>query len=92
MQVWAEVRWFHLGAVPEDLITWFCQPALDFHHRVSGGRQRKDVYLLFPETELSIKSRGGKKGLEVKGFLDVVVLAAPLQASLRVAAAVLQME
>ena len=72
MQVSAEVRWFHLGAVPEDLRTWFCQPALDFRHRAGGGRQRKDVYLLIPDTELSIKSRGGKKGLEVKGFLDVV--------------------
>ena len=72
MQVSAEVRWFYLGAVPEDLRTWFCQPALDFRHRAGGGRQRKDVYLLIPDTELSIKSRGGKKGLEVKGFLDVV--------------------
>jgi hypothetical protein len=77
MQVSAEVRWFQLGPVPEDLRTWFCQPALDFRHRIGGGRPRKDVYLLIPETELGIKSRGGaKKGLEVKGLVDV--LSSPL--------------
>jgi hypothetical protein len=72
MQVSAEVRWFQVGFVPDDLKKWFCEPASDFRHRVGGGRQRRDVYLLTQESELGIKSRGGKKGLEVKGLVDVL--------------------
>jgi hypothetical protein len=72
MQVSAEVRWFQVGSVPDDLREWFCEPAPDFRHLVGGGRQRIDVYLLIQESELGIKSRGGKRGLEVKGLVDVL--------------------
>jgi hypothetical protein len=72
MQVTAEVRWFQVGLVPDDLKQWFCEPARHFRCRVGGGRQRIDGYLLIQETELGIKSRGGKKGLEVKGLVDVL--------------------
>lgn len=72
MQVSAEVRWFQVGAIPDDLREWFCDPAPTFRYRVGGGHPRPDVYLLLRETELGIKSRGGKKGLEVKGLVDVM--------------------
>lgn len=72
MQVSAEVRWFQVGSVPKDLREWFCEPAHDFPHPVGGGRRRQDIYLLLREPELGIKSRGGKKGLEVKGLVDVL--------------------
>lgn len=72
MQVSAEVRWFEAGPVPDDLGKWFHQPARDFRHPIDGGRPRTDVYLLLKETELGIKRRGGKKGLEVKGLVDVL--------------------
>lgn len=72
MQLSAEVRWFQVGPIPDDLRKWFQQPAAAFQCPVGGGRDRKDVYLRIAETELSIKSRGGKKGLEVKGLVEVL--------------------
>jgi hypothetical protein len=72
MQVSAEVRWFQMGSVPDDLKEWFCEPAPDFRHRVGGGSQRIDVYFLTQESELGIKRRGGRKGLDVKGLVDVL--------------------
>jgi hypothetical protein len=72
MQVSAEVRWFQVGSIPDDLKKWFCEPAPDFRHRVGGGHQRIDVYVLIQDSELGIKSRGGKKGFEVKGLVDVL--------------------
>ena len=60
------------GSIPDDLKKWFCEPAPDFRHRVGGGHQRIDVYVLIQDSELGIKSRGGKKGFEVKGLVDVL--------------------
>jgi hypothetical protein len=61
-----------VGPIPETLKKWFCAPASGFRAPVGGGRERRDVYLALRETELGIKQRGGKKGLEVKGLVDVL--------------------
>src|SRR5262245_6397629 len=71
-QLSAEVRWFGLGAIPDDLRNWFLEPASAFVYPAGGGRSRTDVYLRFKEPELSIKRRGGKKGFEVKGLVDTI--------------------
>jgi hypothetical protein len=72
MQLSAEVRWFGLGPVPDDLKGWFLKPASAFRFPAGGGCSRTDVYLHFKEPELSIKRRGGKRGFEVKGLVDDV--------------------
>jgi hypothetical protein len=71
-QLSAEVRWFGLGSIPDDLRNWFLEPASAFAYPAGGGRSRTDVYLRFKEPELSIKRRGGKKGFEVKGLIDTI--------------------
>ena len=45
MQLSAEVRWFGLGPVPDDLKGWFQEPASAFRYPAGGGRSRTDVYL-----------------------------------------------
>lgn len=72
MQLSAEVRWFGLGSLPDDLKSWFLGPTHAFRYPAGGGHSRTDVYLLHKETELSIKKRGGKKGFEVKGMVDAI--------------------
>jgi hypothetical protein len=72
MQLSAEVRWFGLGPLPDDLKTWFREPATAFRYPAGGGRSRTDVYLRFKEPELSFKRRGGKKDFEVKGLVDAI--------------------
>jgi hypothetical protein len=71
-QLSAEVRWFGLGAIPDDLRNWFLKPASAFAYPAGGGHCRTDVYLHFKEPELSIKRRSGKTGFEVKGLVDTV--------------------
>src|SRR5262249_28881603 len=72
MQLSAEIRWFGLGSLPDDLKSWFLGPAHAFQYSAGGGHSRTDVYLLLKETELSIKKRGGKRGFEVKGLVDAI--------------------
>src|SRR5262245_31009040 len=72
MQLSAEVRWFGLGSLPDDLKSWFLGRAHAFRYSAGGGHSRTDVYLLLKETELSIKKRGGKRGFEVKGLVDAI--------------------
>jgi hypothetical protein len=73
MQLSAEVRWFGLGSIPDDLRNWFLEPASAFGYPAGGGhRKRPDVYLRLKEPELSIKKRGGKEGFEVKGLVDTL--------------------
>lgn len=69
VQLSAEVRWFWLDAAAS-LSSWFhsstyhpCAPG--------GGGTRVDQYLCEPgQTELGVKSRGGKSGLEIKGLVS----------------------
>jgi hypothetical protein len=80
MLVSAEIRWFWRRDPPPGLHDWFCGTR---HHpcRARGGQERVDRYLRDPDqTELGLKLRGGGKGVQVKGLIDVVsdgVAAAP---------------
>lgn len=72
MQISAEIRWFWQNSPPSDFEKWFretnshCCPA-------GGGIPREDQYLRDDsQTELSLKNRGGKKGVEVKGLVSIV--------------------
>ena len=71
-QLSAEVRWFGLGPIPDDLRNWFREPTSAFPYPAGGGCSRTDVYLRFKQPELSIKRRGDKEGFEVKGLVDTV--------------------
>jgi hypothetical protein len=68
MQVSAELRWFWRGAVPDQIEAWFRSgppPA--------GGEARENVYLRDPaRTDLGIKERGQKPGVEIKGLVAVL--------------------
>jgi len=63
MQLSAEVRWFGVGSIPDDLGRWFLGPTHAFRYSAGGSRPRTDIYLRLKETELSIKKRGGKEDL-----------------------------
>ncbi|HVN72137.1 MAG TPA: hypothetical protein VMU10_08965 [Desulfomonilia bacterium] len=66
MRVSAEVRWFWKNSVPETLRSWFDRGP----YPPGGGLLRVDKYLLDPsQTELSIKNRGGKPWVEIKGLV-----------------------
>jgi len=71
MQVSAEIRWFWRSTPPPGLEEWFCKA--DAHCcSVGGGGKRLDEYLLDDQqVELSLKRRGGKPGVEVKGLVAV---------------------
>lgn len=70
MQVSAESRWFWRQSPPDGWRDWFCQA--DSHNfPAGGGKQRADNYLRDAnQTELGIKLRGGKPGVEVKGLVS----------------------
>jgi hypothetical protein len=69
MQVSAEVRWFWRRQ-PSELEKWFADPEAHTGLRAGGGSLRLDEYLCDPYgSELGIKLRAGKKGLEVKGLV-----------------------
>src|SRR5262249_48020935 len=72
MQLTAEVRWFGLGSLTDDLKSWFLGPAHAFRYSAGGGHSRTDGYLLLKETELSIKKRGGERGFEGKGLVGAI--------------------
>jgi hypothetical protein len=72
VQVSAESRWFWRLSAPNGWLDWFCQA--DFHgFPAGGGKERRDNYLRDAnQTELGIKLRGGKPGIEVKGLVSRV--------------------
>jgi hypothetical protein len=69
MQMSAEIRWFWRGAAPVGLEDWFRRP--DNHGCSAGGGEiRTDEYLYDTrQTELGLKRRGGRTGVEVKGLV-----------------------
>jgi hypothetical protein len=69
LEISAEIRWFWKGAGPPGLNDWFNSTAcLDF--APGGGGLRTDRYLVDrKQTELGIKLRGNKPGVEVKGLV-----------------------
>lgn len=67
MQISAEIRWFWRAAPPTGLEAWFREPR-EACFACGGGQLRLDEYLSDPgQTEMGVKRRGGKKGVEVKG-------------------------
>jgi len=68
MFVSAEIRWFYPDECPANLHRWFGEmsPAL------GGGKLRIDEYLSQTnQSEVSIKIRGGRPGVEIKGLVAV---------------------
>jgi len=68
MFVSAEIRWFYPDECPTNLHRWFGEmsPA------PGGGKLRIDEYLSQTnQSEVSIKKRGGKPGVEIKGLIAV---------------------
>jgi len=69
MQISAEIRWFWRNSPPPNLEEWFCASS---EHTCSagGGGERVDEYMAdCGQTELGLKRRGGKGGIEVKGLV-----------------------
>jgi len=63
----AEVRWFWQGSMPP-LSGWFAA----WSPGPGGGTERPDKYLVDPsQTELGIKNRAAKPGLEIKSLVSV---------------------
>jgi hypothetical protein len=77
MGVSAEVRWFWPNAPPLAFKDWFL--SVPPHPYAAGGagatstgsaRARPDEYLSDPgQLDLGIKTRGGKRGTEIKGLV-----------------------
>ena len=68
MFVSTEIRWFYPDECPTNLHRWFGEmsPA------PGGGKLRIDEYLSQTnQSEVSIKKRGGKPGVEIKGLIAV---------------------
>ena len=68
MFVSAEIRWFYPDECPANLHRWFGEmsPA------PGGGKLRIDEYLSQTnQSEVSIKKRGGRPGVEIKGLIAV---------------------
>jgi hypothetical protein len=64
----AEIRWFYPDECPANLHRWFggMSPA------PGGGKLRIDEYLSQTnQSEVSIKKRGGRPGVEIKGLIAV---------------------
>ena len=76
MLVSAEIRWFWHSSPPLTLPKWFRgegEFANSHPCEAGGGQPRKDGYLRdSSQAELGIKSRGGKKGVEIKGLVTVL--------------------
>jgi hypothetical protein len=66
----AESRWFWRQGAADRWRDWFCQ-AGSHDFPAGGGKERCDNYLRDAnQTELGIKLRGGKPGIEVKGLVS----------------------
>jgi hypothetical protein len=71
MQASAEIRYFWKSTPPPGLEQWFC---LDKHHSFppGGEESRLDVYIRdSSQTELGVKTRGNKPGVEIKGLVGL---------------------
>jgi hypothetical protein len=69
MRVTAEMRWFWPNECPPDLKSWFFKPS----PRAGGGLPRFDEYVQQSNaSELGIKKRGSKAGIEVKGLIGTL--------------------
>src|SRR5262245_61844013 len=68
----AEIRWFWSGTPPNGLEEGF--RGAGAHPCVAGGgTPRTDKYLFDGhQTELGIKRRGGRKGVEIKGLVAIL--------------------
>src|SRR5215510_13425326 len=68
MFVTAEVRWFYQDECPENLHRWFGETS----PAPGGGKLRVDQYFFqtYP-SEVSIKMRGGRPGVEIKGLVAI---------------------
>jgi hypothetical protein len=86
MLVSAEVRWFWEAAPPIAFEEWFRKGGFDF--APGGDASRTDVYLLDPGlTELGLKKRGERPGVEIKGLVtagDTLYQAGPFAARVQV--------
>jgi hypothetical protein len=67
MQFSAEVRWFWQATAPPEVDAWFRSGEFP----PGGGLLRTDQYLNNGPTDLGIKYRGGKQGVEIKGLLFI---------------------
>jgi len=65
MRVTAEMRWFWPDKCPSELERWFFNPL----PQAGGGQTRCDEYVASNSSELGIKKRGSKAGLELKGLI-----------------------
>lgn len=69
MQISAEIRWFWQGRCPSDFRERFCTAGVDICS-AGGGCKRIDHYFRdLEQSELGIKLRGDKRGVEVKGLI-----------------------
>jgi hypothetical protein len=69
MQLSAEIRLFWFDRQPAQLEAWFLDPAVH-QSPPAGPEDRTDIYLPDPrQTELGIKTRGEKPGVEIKGLI-----------------------
>jgi hypothetical protein len=69
MEISAELRWFWQNAYPDSVEAWF----RNGNFSAGGGASRDDVYLQDPaQTELGVKRRGAKPGVELKGLVAVL--------------------
>src|SRR5262245_21323761 len=78
MLVTAEIRWFWGGAPPEPFKEWFLAAPVHPFPAGGGSAERTDEYLFEPgPSELGIKARGNKPGLEIKGLIALLPDAIP---------------
>lgn len=67
----AEIRLFWSDPQPTGLEAWFMDAA-NHGSAPDGPEERTDIYLADPnQTELGVKTRGEKPGLEIKGLIAV---------------------
>jgi len=72
MQVSAEIRLFWTGREPEMLGPWFLDESVH-GCAAGGGLRRSDIYMRdADQTELGVKQRGSKPGVEVKGLVEAL--------------------
>ena len=65
----AEIRQFWPRECPDAIVTWFRSGPMP----PGGGNAREDEYLHEPgQTELGLKRRGGKRGVEAKGLVAIL--------------------
>jgi hypothetical protein len=72
MYLSAEIRWFWPRRAPARMQRWF-RVATRAHCAAGGGKTRRDAYLLaVDQSEVGIKARGNRPGVEIKGLVAVL--------------------